>query len=389
MMKKIINNFKNNRTLEGLLFMVLVSLISCNTKNPSETINKNDASEDQDTVAITITESQFKASDMSLGILTLQDFSTSVKANGMFAVPPENEASVSAYFAGYVKSISLLPGDVVKKGQILFTLENPDYVQVQQDFLEAKGRLNYLKSDYERQKLLLDDHVTSKKNFLKAESEYKVTLVQFQSLKMKLSLMNINPNILSGENISSIITVLSPISGFATSINASKGMFLNPSDVAMTITNTEHLHIELKIFEKDLPMVKVGQIIKIKLQNDDKKVYEGRVHLINKAINATERTIDIHGDLLNEEDAKLFAPGMYLEAEILTATEKKLALPQEAVANIENDHFVLVKQNETLYRRMPVTIGAIDNSFVQILNAGDFDSNTEFLTKGAFNLITE
>lgn len=383
------NNFKNNRTLKGLLILVLVSLISCNDKNPSKPAGANDASENADNDSITITESQFKASNMALGKLTLQDFSTSVKANGMFVVPPENEASVSAYFAGYVKNISLLPGESVKKGQVLFTLENPEYVQFQQDFLEAKGRLNYLKSDYERQKLLLDDNVTSKKNFLKAESEYKVTLVQFQSLKKKLGLMNINANNLTGENISSVISVLSPLTGFATSINASKGMFLNASDVAMTITNTDNLHIELKIFEKDLPSVKVGQSIKIMLQNEPGKVYEGKVHLINKAINAAERTIDVHGDLVNEEDAKLFAPGMYLEGAILTATEKLLALPQEAVANIENDFYVLVKQNTTSFKRMPVKIGATDNGFVQILNASDFDPNTEFLTKGAFNLISE
>lgn len=383
------NNFKNNMVLKGLLVLLLASLISCNDKNPSEAKDTDDASENAVTDSVTITESQFKASNMELGKLTLQDFSTSIKANGMFVVPPENEASVSAYFAGYVKNISLLPGEAVKKGQVLFKLENPEYVQFQQDYLEAKGRLNYLKSDYDRQKLLLNDQVTSQKNFLKAESEYKVTLVQYQSLKKKLGLMNINANTLTGENISSVISVLSPLSGFATSINASKGMFLNPSDVAMTITNTDQLHIELKIFEKDLPSVKVGQSIKIMLQNEPGKVYEGKVHLINRAINATERTIDIHGDLVNEADVKLFAPGMYIEANILTATEKLLALPQEAVANIENDFFVLVKQSTTSFKRMPVKIGATDNGYVQILNADDFDANTEFLTKGAFNLISE
>ncbi len=378
---------KNNL---GLLILLLISLLSCNSKNPSEAENSNEVSQRITTDTITITESQFIASNMELGKLSLQDFSTSIKANGMFDVPPENKASVSAYFAGYVKNISLLPGDAVKKGQVLFTIENPEYVQIQQDFLEAKGRLNYLKSDYDRQKLLLDDNVTSQKNFLKAESEYKVTLVQYKSLQKKLGLMNINANSLTGENISSVLSVLSPLSGYVTSILVGKGMFLNPSDVAMTITNTDYLHLELKIFENDLPLVKVGQTIRIILQNESKEVYEGKVHLINKAINEMERTIDIHGDLVNEEDAKLFAPGMYVETEIITTTHKEQSLPQEAVANIENDFFVLVKQKSVnSFRRMPVKIGASYNGNVQILNAGDFDPDTEFLTKGAFNLITE
>ena len=380
--------FSNHLGLNGTLVLLFVILASCDSKNTSEAAETK-ASENMVSDTITITESQFMASNMALGKLTLQDFSTSIKANGMFDVPPENKASVSAYFAGYVKNISLLPGDAVKKGQVLFTIENPEYVQVQQDFLEAKGRLHYLKSDYDRQKLLLDDQVTSQKSFLKAESEYTVTLVQFQSLKKKLGLMNINSNSLTGENIRSVINVLSPLSGYVTSIAVDKGMFLNPSDVAMTITNNDRLHIALKIFEKDLPKVKVGQIIKVKLQNDNKQVYEGKVHLVNKAINMEGRTIDVHGDLINKEDAKLFAPGMYVETEIIITTEKLLALPQEAVANIENDFFVLVKQNATSFKRKPVKIGVTDNGFVQIINAEDFDSNTEFLTKGAFNLITE
>ncbi|WP_159022641.1 efflux RND transporter periplasmic adaptor subunit [Formosa sp. L2A11] len=388
-MKNTHNKSSNSIYFKGLLLVAILALASCNSKEKSEVTNTdvNETTEDVD--LITITENQFTSGNMEVGKITTQPFNTVVKANGMFAVPPENQADVSAYFAGYVKNISLLPGDAVKKGQTLFTIENPEYIQAQQDFLEAKGHLNYLKSDYERQKELMADNVTSKKNFLKAESEYTVTLAQYESLKKKLSLMNINPNTLSAENMRSVISVPSPLSGYATTINATKGMYLNPSDVAVTVTNTDDLHIELKIFEKDLPMVKVGQPINVRLQNDMNKMYQGKIHLVNKAINIQDRTVDIHGDLVNESDAKLFAPGMYIEGEILTTTTEYPALPVEAVANIDNDYFVLVKENKTNFKKLLVKIGATNNGFIQIINANDFEPNTEFLTKGAFNLITE
>jgi cobalt-zinc-cadmium efflux system membrane fusion protein len=389
MMKKILNKLDNRMLLKVLLSLFIIGLVSCNSKGKSEATPTEIATKNSDQDEVAVTETQFTSGAMELGKITTQEFTTVVKANGMFAVPPENQADVSAYFAGYVKDIRLLPGDVVKKGQVLFTLENPEYVQAQQDFLEAKGRLNYLKSDYERQKELMADNVTSKKNFLKAESEYTVTTVQYQSLKKKLSLMNINANTLSGETIRSVISVLSPLSGYATTINATKGMYLNPSDVAITVTNTDDLHIELKIFEKDLPMVKVGQEINIRLQNEMNEIYKGKIHLVNKAINTQERTVDVHGDLVNEEEAKLFTPGMYIEAEILTTSAQHPALPTEAVANIDNDYFVLVKKTDTTFKRVLVKIGSTNNGFTQIINANEFDQNTEFLTKGAFNLITE
>ncbi|MAD96813.1 MAG: efflux transporter periplasmic adaptor subunit [Flavobacteriaceae bacterium] len=382
-------NTRNNLYFGSLLLLAIMTLASCNSNEKSDGVNATSTQTVEDADAVTITENQFASGNMELGKITTQPFNTLVKANGMFAVPPENQADVSAYFAGYVKDISLLPGDVVKKGQILFTIENPEYVQAQQDFLEAKGRLNYLKSDYERQKELMADNVTSKKNFLKAESEYTVTLAQYQSLKKKLTLMNINPNTLTGDNIRSVISVPSPLSGYATTINATKGMYLNPSDVAVTVTNTDDLHIELKIFEKDLPKVKEGQPINVRLQNEVANVYQGKVHLVNRAINLQERTVDIHGDLVNKSDAKLFAPGMYIEGEILTTTQKYPALPVEAVANIDNDYFVLVKEKGTNFKRVLVKIGATNNGYIQIVNANDFKPDTEFLTKGAFNLITE
>lgn len=388
-MKNTRNNLTNSIYYKSLLILVVMVLASCNSKEKSEAVNTDEAEAMEDINVISISENQFNSGDMELGKISMQEFNTVVKANGMFAVPPQNQADVSAYFAGYVKDIKLLPGDIVKKGQVLFTIENPEYVQVQQDFLEAKGRLNYLKSDYDRQKELIADNVTSKKNFLKAESEYTVTLAQYQSLKKRLSLMNINPNTLSGDNIRSVINVPSPLSGYATTINATKGMYLNPSDVAITVTNTDDLHIELKIFEKDLPIIKMGQPINVRLQNNMEKVYQGKVHLVNKAINAQDRTVDIHGDLVNESEAKLFAPGMYIEAEILTTSSKYPALPTEAVANIDNDFFVLVKEDGQTFRRVLVNIGTTNNGFTQILNADDFKPNTEFLTKGTFNLITE
>lgn len=386
-MKNTINIFTNVISLTSIFLML--TLASCNSKEKSEVANTEASIEYADREAITITENQFKTGSMELGKLSMQEFNIVVKANGMFAVPPQNQVDVSTYFAGYVKDIKLLPGHAVKKGEVLFTIENPEYVQAQQNFLEAQGRLSYLKSDYERQKKLMADNVTSKKVFLKAESDYTVTSAQYQSLKKRLSLMNINPNTLTGENIRSVISVTSPLSGYATSVNVSKGMYLNPSDVAVTVTNTDNLHIELKIFENDLPMVKVGQQINVRLQNEKNKVYKGKVHLVNKSINAMDRTVDIHGDLVNEEDIKLFNPGMYIEAEILTTTAEYPALPTGAVANIDNDFFVLVKKDSINFKRVLVKIGATNNEFTQILNASDFQSDTEFLTKGAFNLIRE
>lgn len=390
-MKKIEYKKRIPMKVYGLFTLVMLTLISCNSgKDSKEPIHLEDKVNSGE---VTTTPSQFSSSQMELGKLSKQEFHQSVKTNGMFDVPPENKASVSAYFGGYVKELNLLPGQEVKKGQLLFTLENPDYVQLQEDFLVAKAQLAYLKSDFERQKELAKDNVTSQKNFLKAESEYRVTSATYESLKKKLGLMNINPNTITENSIGSTISVTAPINGFITSVHAEKGMFLNPADIAATITNTDHLHIELNIFETDFPQVEIGQQIQFRLQKEGSNYYQAKVYLISKSIDAQKRTANVHGHLTNDDEERLFAPGMYVEAEIFTTTDSFPALPQEAIVNLEDRYYVLVKTGEDpegiKFDRKEIQVGRTANGFTEIKNAKDFNENSEFLVKGAFNLINE
>lgn len=133
-MKNISNKLSSSIYGKGLLLFAIMVLASCNSKEKSTVADEDSSVEIENPDVITLTKTQFTSGNMEVGKITTQPFNTIVKANGMFAVPPENQADVSAYFAGYVKDISLLLGDAVKKGQTLFTIENPEYVQAQQDF---------------------------------------------------------------------------------------------------------------------------------------------------------------------------------------------------------------------------------------------------------------
>ncbi len=388
MMRKLKNT---NQLIPGLLFLLFLLVSACSSKDATKENIILD--EDNGTDGLVITSTQFSFNGMQLDSLKKKEFSQVVKTTGIFDVPPENKASVSAYFGGYVKQISLLPGQEIKKGQLLFTLENPDYLKMQEDYLVAKGQLAYLKSDYLRQKSLASENVTSQKNFMKAESEFKVTSAKYESLRRNLQMMNINPDKISENNMQSTITVSAPISGFISGVRAEKGMFLNPSDLAVTITNNEHLHIELKVFENDFPEIKIGQAIRFRLQNKPTEQYEAVVHLINRSIDNESRTATIHGHLKKEEQKNSFAPGMYVEAEILTSSHWVTALPEAAVVNIDDKHFVLLQTNSDKethsFEKREVQVGETQNAYTEISNGNTFKPTDLFLVKGAFNLINE
>ena len=381
-----------NITRSYLIVISLLLFAACSSKN--DTATSDNATNNKSAGEVyELSTTQFNSSDMKLGKLEMKEFYDVVKANGMFVVPPQNNASISSYFGGSVKDIELIPGQRVKKGQVLFTLENPEYVDMQQDFLESQGQLVYLKSDYERQKNLAQDNVTSQKNYLKSESDYTVTKAKYESLRKKLELLNINPNMLTVDNIRTSVNVIAPINGYVTEVNISRGSFLNPSDVAMVIVDADHLQLKMNIFEKDLAKVKVGQAIHFRIQDDHSKDYEGVVYMVNKTVDAEKRTIGVHGHLKDEKLTNRFNPGVYLEAEIYTTSDSRSSLPHEAIVEVDDKNYVLVldKSSSENYSfiKKEVKVGVSDNDNFEILNPHDFNENTEFLVKGAFNIIKE
>lgn len=386
------NRFEKSPAFGCWVLAAGLALNACGSETPSESVTEmveNPSSSE----TIEITRTQFETSGMTLGTLEKVDFQEVVKAKGTIDVPPENRAEVSSYFGGTVKEISLLPGERVKKGQVLFVLENPDYIQIQQDFLEAKAQLVYLESDYERQKNLLQDSISSEKKFLKAASDYEVTKARWASLGRKLVLMGIDPGTFSSENIRTTLPVRSPISGYVTEVVVSQGAYLTPSQLAVSIVNTDHIHLEMNVFEKDLAKISVGQPMRFRVQDDSDWEYEAAVYLINRTVDPENRTAGMHGHLLDETMAQKLRPGMYVEAEVYTSSEERWALPKDAVVDIEGRYYVLLLQQktDTGYRfvKQEVKTGLSNTGYLEILSGSGLDESNEILFSGAFGLIKE
>jgi cobalt-zinc-cadmium efflux system membrane fusion protein len=145
--------------------------------------------------------------------------------------------------------------------------------------------------------------------------------------------------------------------------------------------------------EKDLSKVHAGQPIQFSIQEDSSRQYEATVHLVNKNVDHDNRTIGIHGHLLDTKLNDKFNPGMYVEADIYTASETKASLPQEALVDVDGQFYVLVLASSSdgnqRFKKKEVKTGFSSKGYVEILNTEDFNSETEFLIDGAFNLITE
>lgn len=368
-----------------LLFSLV--LVACgNSEKNIESVEANHAVSNE----VDITKQQFEGENMAFGFLSEEKFNQTVKTNGMIDVPPHNKSNVTSFIGGYITKTPLLIGDQVKKGQLLVTMENPEFVEIQQNYLEISEQLNYLKSEFDRQKTLYDENITSQKNFLKAESTYKSSLAQHNGLRKKLQMMHINPSSVEQGNISSTINLYASISGYVTKVNVSHGTYVSPSDIVMEIVDTDHLHLELSVFEKDILKIKKGQEILFTIPEASDSIFNAEVHLVGTTIDEKSRRVKIHGHI--NDGQSQFIVGMFTEADIVINSLKSMAVPKEAVVEVEDHSFVLILKNETEttyhLEKIEIRKGIETEAFVEILNETDL-KDKKILVKGTYMLLND
>ena len=356
---------KNIKTYIILILLIKV-FISCNSSEEKE---KTQTILNDENVVL-ISNEQFENSKIKLVQLTQQEFSASIKTNGFVDVPPSNKAKVSAIIGGYIKNSPLLVGDKVKKGQLLLTIENPEFIDVQQEFLEVSEKLNYLKSEYDRQKTLFEENITSKKKYLEAESNYKSSLAISRGIEQKLRLLHININNVKAGKFTSIIPIYAPISGVVSKVNVSKGEFVDTTDIILEINNTTHKHLELVIFEKDVLNVKEKQLIKFSIPESSENIYNASVYLIGNEIDEQNRTVRVHAHLKDEN--KPFLVGMFVEAEIITDKISKYVLPITSISEEDNTFYTMFLKDKTeegyIFEKKEIKIGIKNEDWVEIKN---------------------
>ena len=364
------------------IFTLSMLFVSCKEEKKEEVSTTN-------TDFITVTAAQFKSGAMAIAEPMEQDFDVTVKTSGKVDVPPQNRAQITSFIGGYVKATSLLVGDKVTKGQALLTLENTEFLDIQKEYLDVAEQIKYLKSEYERQKTLFDEKITSQKNYLKAESDYRRAKGMYQSLRAKLVMLNISPSNVEKGKLTSVITIYAPISGDIVVMNANVGMHVAPSDVILDIIQTSHLHLELNVFEKDILKVKEGQVVKFTVPEASKETFNAEVHLVGKSIEGNDRTINVHAHLEEKMTQKLIT-GMFVEANIIVDSQKSLAVPIEALITENAKKYVLLlkenKDNTYYFKKVVVNTGEQSEKYVAITANDQINSKSKILVKGVFDV---
>jgi len=367
-MKSIIHNF-----------ILFTFLIGCNNQAPD--LKPSEPATDETTVMLSPV--QLKNAGIVTDTLSGKAISTLLKLNGKIDVPPQNLVSISVPLGGYLKKTDLLPGMHVNKGQVIAVMEDQQYIQLQQDYLTAKARIKYLEAEFNRQNELNKDQASSDKVFQQAESEFRTQQILINSLAQKLQLVGIGINRLSENNISRSINIYSPIDGFVSAVNVNIGKYVSPTEVLFELINPADIHLNLRVFEKDISSLFIGQKLSAYTNNDPKNRHEADILLIGKNI-ASEGYTEVHCHF--DDYDKTLIPGTYMNAEVMVTNHRAFVIAEEAIVRFGNKHYVFQKTDSTRFSMIPVEIGETNAGFTEIKNGTEI-ALKQIVMKGAYTLL--
>ena len=332
---------------------------------------------------VVLTDSQMKNAEIEIISMSEKSISSILKINGKIDVPPQNLVSVSVPLGGYLKSTKLLPGMHVKKGEVIAVMEDQQYIQLQQDYLVSKAKLSYAEKESSRQNDLNQSQASSDKVTQLAQAEVSSLRAMTNGLAEKLRLININPNTISASKISQKINILATINGYVSKVNVNIGKYISPSEVLFELINPTDIHLNIKVYEKDVAKLKIGQKIIAYTNAEPNKKHKCEIILISKDV-TPDGTSEVHCHF--EDYDKTLLPGMYMNAEVEIKSSSSNALPEESIVSFEGKDYVYIEIAKQKYQMQEIQIGEKENNFVQILNVENL-KNKKIVSKGAYTLL--
>jgi len=364
-----------------IISLFIIFLVACSSSTPPDTIEEKAGN----STLVALTEAQAKNAGIVTGKAEKRSVAAVMKVNGKTDVPPQNIVSVSFPLGGYLKSTKLLPGMPIRKGEVLGVLEDPQYIQLQQDYLTSTIKMKLLGKEYNRQKELNASQASSDKVFQQTESDYESQQVMVKALAEKLYLIGIDPNAINAGNISRTVNIYSPINGFVSKVNVNIGKYVSPTDVLFELVNPTDIHLALYVFQKDVPFLSIGQHVTAYTVNNPDKRYPAKIILVSRDIDANG-SVAVHCHF--EKYDKELIPGTFMNAEIETKNKQVFTLPEEAIVSNGGKQYVFIVKDERTYEMKEIKTGERENGFVEIMTDNGAEwQNDLFVTKGAYALL--
>lgn len=391
--------------LQLALVFLAISLTACQPdrkqnddnehKNSVETTTHDEHVHDAESKMVELSAEQIEMLDLKIGMIEEGNLSDAVQTNGQLRVPPQNKATVTAILGANIQSVNVIPGEKVSKGQTLATVSHPNLIRIQTEYSQNANELEYLESEYRRQEKLLDEEVGSGKAFQRAKSDYMTMKGNVRGLESELRQLNLNPEAIKEGDISEVVAINSPISGYVNQIAVNIGQYVAPETTLFEVIDNHHIHVDLMVYEKDIAKIEKGQKVIFHIESAPDREFPASIFAVGTTFEQDPKAVSVHAEILGEKP-KILLPGMYVKGRIMLEGESKLTVPEEAVVREGEAHFLFtaeekMEDEKKVYHFNPVEVkvGVEQNGRVEISSMEALSTSTEIALNQAYFLLAE
>ena len=398
-----------------ILFAGLATFVSCSSKGTAETATTEEGHTDEhaNTNTAILTDEQIKSIGIELGVIEEKQLTASLKTNGVLQVPNQNKASVNSLYSGVIKSLLIQPGNYVRKGQTIATIANPDFIQAQSEYLSVNSKIVLAELEVKRQRDLNAGNAGALKNLQAAETELRTLRTLKSTLEQQIKLMGINPERLSNGKLISVLSISSPISGVVSNVIVKMGSYVDVSTPVAEIVDNSQLHLDLFVYERDLPKLKNNQLIHFTLTNNPGKEYDAQIYSLGSSFEGESKAVTVHAKVQGDKTGLI--DGMNITAVISLENQTLPAVPTEAIVNVAGQDYIFMVSEQhgeeeykmdsvkhdvkteaghkdekgITFERIPVAKGTTDVGYTEITLLKEIPKDAKIVVKGAYFVLAK
>ncbi len=387
--------YSKNRFFGNIAVIAIAAIMfACGSNSEVKPTQDEEAAHEEESHIATLTDEQIRSVGVEVGQIETKSMNASIRASGTLRVPNNYKADITTLYGGVITSLTVHINDNVRKGQTVALIANPQFIQLQEEYITLDSKITFANQELQRQQQLTEGNAGTGRNLQSATAELSALRTRQQSIRKQLQIMGIDPSDISADNIRETLPLKSPIGGTVSSIYAKIGSYVDVSTPIMEIVDNGALHLDLEVFEQDLPKIKVGQSIDFTLTNNPTTHYKGKVFSIGASFENESKTISIHSEVLGNKSGLI--DGMNITGTIGLDNVTLQAVPNEAIVESEGKYYIFVllspcedsndnsHKHDVRFERVEVYRGASNMGYTAITAVKTLPKDTQIATKGAF-----
>jgi len=311
---------------------------------------------------------------ISVQPVTQHDFAPQQEAVGNIDFDEDMMVQVSPPYPGRIVRLLAKTGDKVRKGQLLFTIDSPDLVQAESTLISSAGVLKLTTGVLERAQGLYKIQGIAQKDYEQAVSDQQAAEAAYRAARDAVRIFGKTEadmdRIVSQRRVDAQMPVPSPIAGVVAARSAAPGTLVQPggSPAPYAIADVTSKWLLAEVPEANLPALRLGQEVDVRLLAYPGRVYHGRITNIAEAVDPNTHRVTVRSEVAdpnNELRSQMFANFTVHVGSAAPAP----AVPVDAVVR-EGDGTmsVWVTPDGRLFTRRSVHIGLQQDGFDQVID---------------------